>query len=88
MALYTEALLNDAVQGINGNPGEASLHFLRFGDDPLSSHRFSDEELEDYREKIRDVANGIRSGSFETKKSDFTCQYCDYKEFLCPAWEE
>jgi len=88
MALYTEALLNDAVKGINGNPGEASLHFLRFGDDPLSSHRFSDEELEDYREKIRDVANGIRSGSFETKKSDFTCQYCDYKEFLCPAWEE
>ena len=88
MALYTEALLNDAVQGISGIPGEASLHFLRFGDDPLSSHEFSEEELDVYRDKIRDVADGIRSGSFETKKSDFNCQYCDYKDFLCPAWEE
>jgi len=88
MALYTEALLNDAVQGVSGKPGQASLHFLRFGDDPISSHKFSDDELEDYREKIRDVAGGIRSGSFETKKGDFNCKYCDYKEFLCPAWEE
>ncbi len=88
MALYTEALLNDAVQGINGKPGEASLHFLRFGDDPLSTHVFSEEELEVTRGKIRDVADGIRSGSFETKKSNFNCQYCDYKDFLCPAWEE
>jgi DNA helicase-2/ATP-dependent DNA helicase PcrA len=88
MALYTEALLNDAVQGISGIPGEASLHFLRFGEDPLSSHEFSDEELEVYRDKISDVAEGIRSGLFETKKGNFNCQYCDYKEFLCPAWEE
>ena len=88
MALYTEAILNDAVSDVNGTPGKASLHFLRHGDDPLSSHTFSEEELEESREKIRDVASGIRSGSFETKKSDFTCQYCDYKDFLCPAWEE
>ena len=88
MALYTEAILNDAVNGISGTPGEASLHFLRFGDDPLSSHRFSDEELEEYRQKIKDVASGIRSGSFQTKKDNYNCQYCDYKAFLCPAWEE
>ena len=88
MALYTEALLNNAVQGISGEPGEASLHFLRFGEDPLSSHEFSEKELDVYRDKIRDVADGIRSGSFDTKKSDFNCQYCDYKDFLCPAWEE
>ena len=88
MALYTEALLNNAVQGISGKPGEASLHFLRFGEDPLSSHEFSEKELDVYRDKIRDVADGIRSGSFDTKKSDFNCQYCDYKDFLCPAWEE
>jgi len=88
MALYTEAILKDAVNGISGTPGEASLHFLRFGDDPLSSHRFSDEELEEYRQKIKDVASGIRSGSFQTKKDNYNCQYCDYKAFLCPAWEE
>jgi RecB family exonuclease len=88
MALYTEAILNDAVSDINGTPGKASLHFLRHGEDPLSSHTFSEEELEESRVKIRDVASGIRAGSFGTKKSDFTCQYCDYKDFLCPAWEE
>jgi len=88
MALYTEAILNDAVSDINGTPGKASLHFLRHGEDPLSSHTFSEEELEESRVKIRDVASGIRAGSFGTKKSDFPCQYCDYKDFLCPAWEE
>ena len=88
MALYTEAILNDAVSDINGTPGKASLHFLRHVEDPLSSHTFSEEELEESRVKIRDVASGIRAGSFGTKKRDFTCQYCDYKDFLCPAWEE
>ena len=88
MALYTEAILNNSVSDIRGAPGKASLHFLRHGDDPLSSHSFSNEELDKSREKIRDVADGIRSGSFETKKGEFTCKYCDYKDFLCPAWEE
>ncbi len=88
MALYTEALLHGAVEGISGKPGDASLHFLRFGDDPIASHRFTDEELEEYRDTIKGVASGIRSGSFETNKDDYNCQYCDYKEFLCPAWEE
>jgi DNA helicase-2/ATP-dependent DNA helicase PcrA len=88
MALYSEAILRDAVPGINGNPGNASLHFLRYGDDPLSSHNFSEDDLEISREKIREVANGIRTGSFETKKSDYNCQYCDYKDFICPAWED
>ena len=88
MALYTEAILKNAVKDIKGKPGKASLHFLRFGDDPISSHKFTDEELEGIREKIRDVSNGIRSGHFETKKGEFNCRYCDYKDFLCPAWEE
>ena len=61
---------------------------MRFGEDPISSHKFTDEELEGIREKIRDVSNGIRSGHFETKKGEFNCRYCDYKDFLCPAWEE
>ena len=88
MALYTEALLCNSVSDIKGKPGKAILHYLRHGDDPLSYHLFSNEELEKSREKIRNVADGIRSGSFETNKGDFTCQYCDYKDFLCPAWED
>jgi len=88
MALYTEAILRNAVKGIKGKPGKASLHFLRHGDDPISSHQFNDAELSKFREKIKSVSEGIRKGSFETKKAEFTCRYCDYKDFLCPAWEE
>ena len=88
MALYTEALLKNSIKGVKGKPGQASLHYLRFGEDPLSSHIFSNEELDDFRIKVKKVADGIRSESFETKKEDFNCRYCDYKEFLCPAWEQ
>ena len=88
MALYTEALLKNSIKGAKGKPGQASLHYLRFGEDPLSSHIFSNEELDDFRIKVKKVADGIRSESFETKKEDFNCRYCDYKEFLCPAWEQ
>ena len=88
MALYTEAILRDAVPGVKGNPGKANLHFLRHGDDPLSSHQFSEQNLQDSRIKISKVADGIRSGSFEPDKNEFNCRYCDYKDFLCPAWEE
>jgi len=88
MALYTEAIINNAVPGIEGKPGQAILHYLRFTDDPISSHEFSNDDLEEHRKKINLVAKGIRSGAFETKKSDYNCEKCDYKDFLCPAWEE
>ena len=88
LALYIQAINNGALSDIPGSAGNAILHYLRFGDDPISSHQFSDSELEEYSDKIRKVAEGIRSKTFETKKSDFNCKNCDYKEFLCPAWEE
>ena len=88
LALYIQAINNGALSDIPGSAGNAILHYLRFGNDPISSHQFSDSELEEYSEKIRKVAEGIRSKTFETKKSDFNCKNCDYKEFLCPAWEE
>ena len=88
LALYIQAINNGALSDLPGSAGNAILHYLRFGDDPISSHQFSDSELEEYSEKIRKVAEGIRSKTFETKKSDFNCKNCDYKEFLCPAWEE
>ncbi len=88
LALYTEAILTNSVSDVKGKPGKAILHFLRHGDDPISSHSFSDQELEQNREQIQNVAEGIRKGLFETKRNDFNCKYCDYKDFLCPAWEE
>jgi len=88
MALYTEAIMQDAVPGVRGKPGKASLYFLRHGDDPLSSYEFTENDLIQSRKKIKEVAEGIRSGHFEPDKNEFKCQYCDYKDFLCPAWEE
>ena len=39
-------------------------------------------------EKVSKVAEGIRKNEFPTKPGDFNCQHCDYRYFLCPAWEE
>ena len=81
-------MLNGAIKDIKASPSKATLHFLRHVDDPVSSHSFSDDELEESRKKISEVADGIRKQKYETKKSDFTCRFCDYKEFICPAWEQ
>ena len=88
MALYTEAIINNAIPDIKGKPGKAILHYLRFSDDPISSHEFSETDLDEHRKNIHLVADGIRSGTFKTNKSDYNCEKCDYKDFLCPAWEE
>ena len=88
LALYTEALKRDAVEDIKGNPGATILHFLRHYDDPLESHTFTSDDLSKELDKVAKVAEGIRKNEFPTKPGDFNCQYCDYREFLCPAWEE
>ena len=88
LALYTEALKRDAVEDIKGNPGATILHFLRHYDDPLESHTFTSDDLSKELDKVAKVAEGIRKNEFPTKPGDFNCQYCDYREFLCPAWEK
>lgn len=89
LALYVEALRRDAVDGIQGDPGEASLLFLRhIEDEPLESHEFSLEDLAQHRDKVRKVTKGIRRGKFDPDPNDYKCRHCDYREFLCPAWED
>ena len=89
MALYTEALSRDAVDDIQGDPGSAVLHFLRHGDDPESIHTFSEKELSDQQDKIAKVTQGIRERNFEPSPNEYgVCKWCDYKDFICPAWEE
>ena len=88
LALYAEALKRDAVEGVIGKPGSTIFHFLRHPDDPLESHVFETEDLNKQMEKVAVVAAGIRSYEFPTKPGDFSCRNCDYREFLCPAWEE
>jgi RecB family exonuclease len=88
LALYIEALKRDAVEGVSGKPGSTILHFLRHPDDPLESHVFDTADLDKQMEKVTAVSAGIRSYEFPTKPGDFICRNCDYREFLCPAWEE
>ena len=88
LALYTEALNRDAVESVSGKPGSTVLHFLRHPDDPLESHVFNTEDLDKQMEKVAAVCAGIRRYEFPTKPGDFICRNCDYREFLCPAWED
>ncbi|GAG89441.1 unnamed protein product, partial [marine sediment metagenome] len=55
--------------------------------DPIRSHRFTTEELLSTREKIIEVGEDIRLQKFSPCKG-FHCDWCDYKNLLCPEWEE
>lgn len=87
LALYTEALKRNAVSGIEGKPGSARLHYLRFAEEPLEGHLFSSQELSRHLKTLEKVATGIRKREFIPNKGRH-CNFCDYKDFLCPAWEE
>ena len=88
LALYIEALNRGAVKEIKGATGTAQLLYLKDLDTPLEPHEFSEKELEKHLDKVRKAADGIRNNKFEPKPSPFNCQYCDYQDFLCPAFEE
>ena len=87
LAIYCMYLtqLNDKL--IGGLPNKASLYFLRDNEKPVREHTFSSLELKVVEKKIKDVANGIRNKEFEAKKGKH-CDWCDYKDLLCPAWEK
>jgi len=88
LALYTEAIKENTVENISGNPGSAKLHWLRDEENPIDEYTFKDEDLVKQMDGVAKAAEGIRKGLFEPKPSDFVCQMCDYKDFLCKAWEE
>jgi len=50
---------------------------------------FSEKELSIQQEQIAKVTQGIRERNFEPKPNEYgVCKWCDYKDFICPAWEE
>ena len=87
LAIYCMYLtqLNDKL--IGGLPKKASLYFLRDNEKPVREHTFNSLELKVVEKKIKDVANGIRNKEFHAKKGKH-CDWCDYKNLLCPAWEK
>lgn len=87
LAIYSMYLEQLDDQIIGGLPAMASLYFLRDEEKPIRSHSFSSDELAEKKEEILDVAAGIRNRQFEAK-TGFLCNYCDYKNLVCPAFEE
>ena len=86
-ALYVQAAGAIAGQTITADIGEVDLtYYYIMSDQPELTIRFSAAELATFKGRIEDVARHIRSGDFPFHK-DFGCNYCDYKDLICPAWE-
>jgi RecB family exonuclease len=87
LALYVEAIKRNAIEDVKGEPGYAKLYYLRHPGDPIDQHDFSTADWKKIEEKITLVAKNIRRNEFEPLPEDHKCNYCDYREFLCPSWE-
>ena len=83
-SMYLEQLDDETIGGL---PAVAALHFLRDEEKPIRSHSFSSDKIGETKEKIIEVAAGIRHRKFEAKTGRH-CEWCDYKNLVCPAWEE
>ena len=87
LAIYSMFLNSSGEMNQNGQPVKASLYFLRLTKDPMRSHIFSKEELEIKKSSIIEVANNITNNNFEPKKGKH-CDWCDYKNYICPEWQK
>ena len=72
---------------MGGLPESANLYFLREEEKPLKSHHFEPEELLEKEKEIKAVAQGIKNREF-SRLTVRHCDWCDYKNFICPAWED
>ena len=87
LAIYSLYLEQTQDSMISESPISSNLYFLRNDDDPISMHTFNAEELESVKNKIVDVSMGIKNKNFKPEKGNH-CNWCDYKDLSCPAWED
>ncbi len=64
---------------------DLTYYFLR-DEEPEVTVAFDEEELADFRQRVAQAAEGIRRRDFPHRK-DYHCNYCDYKDLICPVWE-
>ena len=83
-SMYLEQLEDDEIGGL---PESSKLYFLRDEEEPVRGHSFTSEEIAKTKEKILAVAAGIRKREFSANKGKH-CDWCDYKNLICPAWEQ
>ena len=86
LAVYSMYLEQLDDKKIGGLPLSASLYFLREEEKPLRSHSFTTDQIGKTKEKIIEVAAGIRRKEFHAKTGKH-CDWCDYKSLACPSWE-
>ena len=86
LAIYSMYLEQLDDTDIGGLPALSSLYFLREDEKPLKSHTFTEEQIINTRDKILSVADKIREKNFDAKTGKH-CDWCDYKNLVCPAWE-
>ncbi|MBI90152.1 MAG: hypothetical protein CMG60_08710 [Candidatus Marinimicrobia bacterium] len=87
LAVYSMYLEQLDDKQIGGLPVSASLYFLREKEKPIRSHSFTTDQIGEAKEKIIQVAAGIRKKEFDAKTGKH-CDWCDYKNLVCPAWEQ
>ncbi len=87
LAVYSMYLEQLDDKKIGGLPISASLYFLREKEKPVRSHTFTAEQIGETKEKIIEVAAKIKRKEFQAKTGKH-CDWCDYKNLACPAWEQ
>ncbi len=87
LAVYSMYLEQLDDKNIGGLPVSASLYFLREEEKPLRSHSFTTDQIGETKEKIIEVAAGIKRKEFQAQTGKH-CDWCDYKNLACPAWEQ
>ena len=83
-SMYLEQLDDSKLGGL---PLSASLYFLREEEKPVRSHSFTTDQIGETKEKIIEVTAGIKRKEFHAKTGKH-CDWCDYKNLACPAWEQ
>ena len=62
-------------------PRRVSLYFLESG--LIGNAELKDGDLEEVKERIKEVSSGIRKGNFEATPAYMACAYCAYNQ-ICP----
>ena len=89
LSVYALFLLHDGIELIDGEkrkmiPEKLSLLSLRHKDIETSV-RFDLDELVEKKDEIEAIADEIRAKKFEAKKGHH-CQYCEFKDLVCPEF--
>ncbi len=87
LALYIQAVRQGVVSGVPPEMGRAQLIYLRDLDTLMEPYQFSEEEINNNLENVKTAAAGIREADFHPDPNERKCGFCDYRDFLCPAWE-